>query len=140
MVDERGRPIKPDDLAVGGLITVFPEGHTSAADSQAVLVRVEEGAARAKPGRADWSPEGILGFSKLCTHAGCPVGLYQADTNELLCPCHQSAFNVLDGAEPVFGPATRPLPQLPLEIGDDGVLQARGDFSGPVGPAYWERP
>jgi ubiquinol-cytochrome c reductase iron-sulfur subunit len=143
VVDEKGRLIRAEDLVAGGLLTVFPEGHNhgiSSADSQAVLVRVQEGEERPLPGRENWSPEGILGYSKLCTHAGCPVGLYQADTNELLCPCHQSAFNVLDGAQPVFGPATRPLPQLPLEIDGEGYLRAVGDFSDPVGPAYWERP
>lgn len=143
VVDEKGRLIRAEDVVAGGLLTVFPEGHNhgiTAADSQAVLVRVQEGEERPLPGRENWSPEGILGYSKLCTHAGCPVGLYQADTNELLCPCHQSAFNVLDGAAPVFGPATRALPQLPLEVDGEGHLRAMGDFSDPVGPAYWERP
>ena len=140
LVDENDRPVRADDVSEDGLITVFPEGHTHDADAQAVLMRLPEGLVRPLPGRQDWSPEGFIAYSKLCTHAGCPVGLYQADTHELLCPCHQSAFDVLDGAQPVFGPATRPLPQLPLEIGEDRVLRARGDFSSPVGPAYWEMP
>jgi ubiquinol-cytochrome c reductase iron-sulfur subunit len=125
---------------VGSIITVFPEGHTDAADSQTVLVKVEEGEARHLAGREDWAPEGLFAYSKICTHAACPVGLYQVDTHQLLCPCHQSAFDVLDGAKPVFGPAKRPLPQLPLVIGPDGVLQARGDYAIPVGPAYWNYP
>ncbi|HEX2700672.1 MAG TPA: Rieske 2Fe-2S domain-containing protein [Acidimicrobiales bacterium] len=137
VVDDHGRPISADDVPIDALITVFPEGHTDAADAQAVLVRVGPDDVRPAVGRESWSPEGFLAFSKICTHAGCPVGLYQAATRQLLCPCHQSAFDVLKGAEPVFGPAARPLPQLPLEIGSDGVLRATGDFSEPVGPTYW---
>ena len=80
-----------------------------------------------------------MAYSKLCTHVGCPVGLYQADTHELLCPCHQSTFDVLDGARPSFGPATRSLPQLPLSIDRDGFLVAQADFDEPVGPGFWNR-
>ena len=89
------------------------------------------------PGRGSWAPEGNVCYSKVCTHAGCPVGLYEASSHQLLCPCHQSAFAVLDGARPISGPADRALPQLPLAIGDDGVLRATGDFDGPVGPRTW---
>lgn len=137
VVDDKGRPVVADEVPVGALITVFPEGQTRAADAQAVLVRVEPDEVKPRPGRESWSPEGFLAFSKICTHAGCPVGLYQAETHQLVCPCHQSAFDVLKEAEPVFGPAARPLPQLPLEIGVDGVLRASGDFNEPVGPTYW---
>lgn len=137
MVDDQGRPVVADEVPVGALITVFPEGRTKAADSQAVLVRVEPDQVRPRAGREGWSPEGFLAFSKICTHAGCPVGLYQAETHQLLCPCHQSAFDVLKQAEPAFGPAARPLPQLPIEIGPDGVLRATADFAEPVGPTYW---
>ena len=137
LVDERGRPVRADDVPIGALVTVFPEDHPDAADAQAVVVRVAPSDVRPAKGREAWSPEGFLAFSKICTHAGCPVGLYQAATHQLLCPCHQSAFDVLKGAKPVFGPAARPLPQLPLEIGPDGVLHATGDFSEPAGPTYW---
>ncbi len=140
VVDEEGRPVRAEGIPVGSIITVFPEGHVEEADSQTVLVKVEEGEAKHLAGREDWAPEGLFAYSKICTHAACPVGLYQADTHQLLCPCHQSAFDVLDGAKPVFGPAKRPLPQLPLEIGPDGVLRARGDYAVPVGPAYWNYP
>jgi ubiquinol-cytochrome c reductase iron-sulfur subunit len=84
-----------------------------------------------------WTVDGIIAFSKVCTHAGCPVGLYEASSRQLLCPCHQSAFDVLAGARPVSGPAAWPLPQLPLTVDDDGVLRATGDFSEPVGPGWW---
>ena len=130
-------PILADEVPFGGLVTVFPEGHPGSADGQAVLVRVEPGLIVPRPGREDWAPRGLLAYSKVCTHAGCPVGLYEADEHQLLCPCHQSTFDVLDGARPVFGPAAVSLPQLPLAIDTAGFLRARGDFSGPVGPAWW---
>jgi ubiquinol-cytochrome c reductase iron-sulfur subunit len=139
LVDEEGRPIGVGTLAVGGVLTVFPEGKQQAGDSQVMLVRVEERLLRPRRGREDWSPQGYVAYSKICTHVGCPVGLYQATTHELLCPCHQSTFDVLDGARPRFGPATRSLPQLPLAVDADGFLRARDDFDEPVGPGYWKR-
>ena len=108
------------------------------ADSQAVLMRVTPGLIVPVDGRETWAPEGLIAYSKVCTHAGCPVGLYQPDTHQLLCPCHQSAFDVLNGAKPVVGPAAWPLPQLPLHLDPDGILRARGDFSDPIGPGYWK--
>ncbi|MDP8975301.1 MAG: Rieske (2Fe-2S) protein [Actinomycetota bacterium] len=137
LVDEHDKEVKSDTLAVGESITVFPEGHTKDADAQAVIVRVAENQLHRSHEREEWSPEGLLVYSKVCTHAGCPVGLYQVDTHQLICPCHQSAFNVLEEAKPVFGPATRKLPQLPIEVGENGALVAKGDFSEPVGPAFW---
>jgi ubiquinol-cytochrome c reductase iron-sulfur subunit len=139
LVTEDGRAVHRADVPVGGIVTVFPEGHTDAADAQAVLVRVDPSLLHDRAGRDGWSPDGFLAFSKICTHAGCPVGLYQAESHTLLCPCHQSTFDVLDGARPVFGPAAAPLPQLPLVIAADGELHAGGDFSEPVGPSYWRR-
>jgi ubiquinol-cytochrome c reductase iron-sulfur subunit len=103
-----------------------------------VLIR-PSGTLRPRPGREGWTPDGLVAYSKLCTHVGCPVGLYQAQEHLLLCPCHQSTFDVLDGARPVFGPATRSLPQLPLEVDEEGYLYAGGDFSGPTGAGFWDR-
>ncbi len=137
LVDEHDKEVKAEALAVGESITVFPEGHTKDADTQAVMVRVAESQLHPSEERHEWSPEGLIVYSKVCTHAGCPVGLYQVDTHQLICPCHQSAFNVLEEAKPVFGPATRKLPQLPIEVGENGELLATGDFSEPVGPAFW---
>jgi len=139
-VNEDGRPIRPHDVPLGGLVTVFPEGHAGSADGQTVLVRVGPRERRRAKGPRSWMPDGLIALSKVCTHAGCPVGLYQASTHQLLCPCHQSAFDVLDGGRPVFGPAAAPLPQLPLEIDADGFVRSRGDFVAPVGPAWWSRP
>jgi ubiquinol-cytochrome c reductase iron-sulfur subunit len=138
LVDASGEPIRAEDVAVDGVVTAFPEGHTEAADAPTLLIRPNR-AVRPRPGREDWTPDGLVAYSKLCTHVGCPVGLYQAGEHLLLCPCHQSTFDVLDGARPVFGPAARSLPQLPIEIDDDGVVVARGDFSGPTGAGFWDR-
>ena len=139
LVNEEGRPVRLDSLEVGGTLTAFPEGAQHAADAQVVLVRVEDGALKPRPGREDWAPQGYVAYSKICPHVGCPVGLYQSDTHELLCPCHQSTFDVLDGARPRFGPATRSLPQLPLAVDGEGFLTAQADFDEPVGPGFWNR-
>jgi ubiquinol-cytochrome c reductase iron-sulfur subunit len=139
-ITQDGRLVRARDVPLGGLVTVFPEGHPNSADGQAVLVRVGTREARRAKGPREWMPDGLIALSKVCTHAGCPVGLYQATTHQLLCPCHQSAFDVLDGAKPVFGPAAAPLPQLPLEIDADGHVRSRSDFVAPIGPAWWSRP
>lgn len=141
LVDLTGRAIHKADLETGGALTVFPEGFVGNAVDQTMLIRagVPGTDIITKPGRETWGPSGYLAFSKLCTHAGCPVGLYQEETQQLLCPCHQSLFDVLEGAQPVFGPAPRPLPQLPLMIDSKGFLRAQAGFDQPVGPGFWER-
>jgi ubiquinol-cytochrome c reductase iron-sulfur subunit len=138
LVDLDGNPLKVTDIAPGTVQTVFPEGSLDTADAQTLIVRVEPELLELPEDRASWAPDGVVGYSKICTHAGCPVGLYRAESHELLCPCHQSTFDVLRGAEPVFGPADRPLPQLPIEVDSDGYLIASGDFSEPVGPGFWD--
>jgi len=140
VVNEAGQPVRASDVALGGLVTVFPEGAVDAADGQAVLMRVEPDLLQLPKGRNADAPEGLVVYSKLCTHAGCPVGLYDQQRHELLCPCHQSAFDVLRGAPPTSGPAARALPQLPITIAADGTLVAKGGFTGVVGPGYWEMP
>jgi ubiquinol-cytochrome c reductase iron-sulfur subunit len=138
-VTDDGRPVLARDVPLEGLVTAFPEGHPGSADGQVALLRVGPGLIVPQPGRAAWTPDDLVAYSRVCTHAGCPVGLYEADRHQLLCPCHQSAFDVLHGARPVFGPAAAPLPQLPLAVDADGFVVATGDFSDPVGPAYWHR-
>ncbi len=139
-ITEDGRSVRAVDVPLGGLVTVFPDGHPDSADGQVVLIRVRPHRLSLPPGRESWAPNGLVAYSKVCTHAGCPVGLFEATTGELLCPCHQSAFDALTGANPVFGPAVRALPQLPIAIDDDGYVVARSDFHEPVGPTFWYRP
>jgi ubiquinol-cytochrome c reductase iron-sulfur subunit len=138
LVTAEGEPIPATSLEEGSFVTAFPETVPGSADGQVVVVRVPPGLLRLPEGRNRFAPDGLVAYSKVCTHAGCPVGLYLAQTHQLRCPCHQSTFDVLDGANPVYGPAARPLPQLPLEIGSDGVLRAAGGFTSPVGPAFWD--
>ena len=137
LVDVEGNVVTTDTLEVDSFTTVFPEGAVGSADSQAVLIKVEPDLLQLPADRAEGAPEGLVCYSKVCTHAGCPLGLYLAADHELRCPCHQSTFDVLNGAHPVYGPAPRPLPQLLIEVDDDGSLVAKGDFTEPVGPTFW---
>lgn len=140
LVTAAGDPVTVDTLELDSFTTVFPAEDPGSADSQAVLIRVDPSQLQLPPERLAGCPEGYVAYSKLCTHAGCPLSLYLAATQELRCPCHQSTFDVLRGAQPVYGPASRPLPQLLLAVDDDGVLQAQGDFTDTVGPSYWDMP
>ena len=143
LVDENGVPVETRTLIEGAFLTAFPEGaEQNTFGAPVVVVRVDPGQLDLPADRADWAPEGFLAFSKICTHAGCAVNLYRSPLYEplspvpaLVCPCHYSTFDVRRGAEVVFGPAGRPLPQLPLRI-DSGVLVASGELSGRVGPAW----
>lgn len=137
LVDSEGVPLRPADLGLNTVRTVFPEGEIGSADAVTLLLRVRPSELQLDGERRQWTPEGCVGYSKICTHAGCPVGLYRAEDHALLCPCHQSTFDVLRGAVPTFGPAARPLPQLPLGIDGHGYLVAMGDFPEPVGPSFW---
>jgi ubiquinol-cytochrome c reductase iron-sulfur subunit len=139
VVDEQGEPVTVTTLEVGGALTVFPEGHVQVEDSQTILIRLSDRDVVTRPGREDWAPDGYVALSKVCTHAGCPVGLYQQQFKKLLCPCHQSTFDVPQGGKPTFGPATRSLPQLPLMVDNDGLLRAQRDYDEPVGPGFWDR-
>ena len=140
LVNAEGEPLTAEALEVGSIVTAFPEEAIGSADSQALVIRVVPGTLRLGGDRLAGAPQGYVVYSKVCTHAGCPVGLYRANTQQLLCPCHQSTFDVLDGAVPTFGPAARPLPQLPIEIDEEGFLRALGDFTAPVGPGFWNLP
>lgn len=146
LVDEQGKPILAAAVTDGGFLTAFPHGADQEnLGSPVVLVRVDPTTLRLPAGRAGWAPEGILAYSKICTHAACAISLYrsplspstQARGPALVCPCHYSTFDVLDGASVEFGPAGRPLPQLPLKIDSTGALRANGPLSGPVGPSWW---
>jgi len=135
-----GREVSADDLEVGGVLTVFPKGFTGSSPDQVILLRLSQTLQPlTPPGRTDWGVLGYVAYSKMCTHLGCPVGLYQEQTQQLVCPCHQSIFDVAAGAIPQFGPAPRPLPQLPITVDATGILVAQGGFNQPVGPGFWER-
>ena len=134
LVTADGQRIRAADVPVGGFGTVWPEGAVRADLSAVVLVRLATQEAE-PPTVLDWVVgERLVAYSKICTHAGCPVGLYQEDTDSLFCPCHQATFAAARGAIPTFGPASRPLPQLPLGVDAEGLLVATGGFRTPVGP------
>ncbi|WP_308253310.1 Rieske (2Fe-2S) protein [Pseudonocardia sp. ICBG601] len=106
-----------------------------------MLIRLRPGTEVTKrPGQENFNYGDFYAWSKVCTHLGCPTSLFQAQDNRILCPCHQSQFLATQDAEPVFGPAARPLPQLPITVNEEGFFVARSDFVEPVGPAFWERP
>jgi ubiquinol-cytochrome c reductase iron-sulfur subunit len=141
LLDEQGKPIHVDDLTVGDYTTVFPRSSTDQAMDQTLLIRAssEPVFPPDEPHKKGWSPLGYIAFSKVCTHAGCPVGQYEAQFANLLCPCHQSTFDVLNGAKVIFGPAPRPLPQLPLMVDSQGYLRAASTYGVPLGPGFWDR-
>jgi ubiquinol-cytochrome c reductase iron-sulfur subunit len=140
LVDVDGNLVTRETLEVDSSTTVFPEDFVGSGDSQAVLIRVATGSLHLPADRLEGAPDGYVAYSKICTHAGCALGLYLAEVHQLRCPCHQSTFDVLNGAEPVYGPAARALPQLPIEIDPDGTMRALGDFTAPVGPSFWDLP
>lgn len=136
LADTEGREIRAEDVSPDEVITVFPVDAIEDPAAQAILVGTREG--RLDPASLPGpTVDGMVCYSKICTHAGCPVGLYRAAAGELLCPCHQSTFDVHDAARVLSGPTGRPLPQLPIALDDEGYLIALGDFNEPVGPSFW---
>jgi ubiquinol-cytochrome c reductase iron-sulfur subunit len=145
LVDSAGNPLKAADVIERSLLSAFPEGaDPKQMASPIVVVRLEPVDLDLPDGRDDWAPDGIVAYSKICTHAACAISLYRTPLNEptapnpaLVCPCHYSTFDPATGGTVLFGPAGRDLPQLPLEVDASGYLVAAGDFSGPVGPSWW---
>jgi ubiquinol-cytochrome c reductase iron-sulfur subunit len=145
LVDEAGRVLLADDIEEETFYTAFPErADRKQMSAPLVVVRLEPAELKLPDDRGDWAPDGILAYSKICTHAGCAIALYRKPTfapveprPALVCPCHYSTFDVANGGEVLFGPAGRPLPQLPLLIDPSGELRAAGNFSGAVGPSWW---
>ncbi|MFD3663763.1 Rieske 2Fe-2S domain-containing protein [Streptomyces sp. NPDC058659] len=139
-------PLRPEDVAVGSLTFAMPEGmsehdhdfQTEIAKAALMIVRIQPEDIKDKR-ELEWSHQGVVAFSKICTHVGCPISLYEQQTHHVLCPCHQSTFDLSDGARVIFGPAGHALPQLRIGVNDKGFLEALGDFDEPVGPAFWER-
>ncbi len=154
--DVSGTPIKPSEMEIGQLVNGEPaiffekdeEGEylvegvellQEKAKAAVILVKMRPEEITPDEGRENWGIEGILCYSKICTHVGCPISLWEQQTHHLLCPCHQSTFDLADNGKVIFGPAARALPQLPLMLDDEGYLVAQSDFLEPVGPSYWER-
>jgi ubiquinol-cytochrome c reductase iron-sulfur subunit len=146
------RPITPAEFSSpGGLLSVGPEGYLDDDDAMAkaavIIIKFRPGelqfttANHAVPNKVveNWTVDNIVAYSKICTHVGCPAALYEQTTHHILCPCHQSTFDATEGARVIFGPATRPLPQLPMGVDSQGYLIATGPFQEPVGPSFWER-
>jgi ubiquinol-cytochrome c reductase iron-sulfur subunit len=137
------QPITPADFdSPGGMITVIPEGFQDndevLAKATVIIIKMEPGLLKA-PTNLNWTVDNIVAYSKICTHVGCPAALYEQTTHKILCPCHQSTFDATRGATVLFGPAPRPLPQLPITTDAQGYLVAQSDFHEPIGPSFWER-
>jgi ubiquinol-cytochrome c reductase iron-sulfur subunit len=144
--DPTGTPILASSVTFGSVFQVIPDGLADSehpleekAKSAVLLMRLKPEDLNEADDRKDWSYQGIVAYSKICTHVGCPVALYEQQSHHLLCPCHQSQFDVTNHCEVIFGPAKRPLPQLPISVDADGYLVAQSDFHEPVGPSFWER-
>ena len=154
--DAIGTRIKASDLEVGDLVNAAPEilfevdeegehvlhgveALVTKAKAPVILLRMPPDDIKHGKGRENWTVDGIVAYSKICTHVGCPISLNERTTHHLLCPCHQSTFDLADSARVIFGPAARPLPQLPIKMDDEGYLVAQRDFTEPVGPSFWER-
>ena len=154
--DVSGTPIKAEQMEIGQLVNAEPaiffevdeegeplvegvELQQEKAKAAVILVKMRPEDITPAKGRENWGIEGVLCFSKICTHVGCPISLWEQQTHHLLCPCHQSTFDLGDNGKVIFGPAARALPQLPLMVDDEGYLVAQSDFTEPVGPSYWER-
>ena len=141
-------PLKADEMVVGQLVNAQPatlealhgvEHQVEKAKASIIVVRMDPNSIRVPESRRDWQVDGILCYSKICTHVGCPISLWEQQTHHLLCPCHQSTFDLGNSGVVVFGPAARALPQLPITTDADGYLVARSGFTVPVGPSYFER-
>ncbi len=152
MIDPSGTPIRAADVTQGSVFHVMPDGFVgegahelsaeevmiSKSKDQVILVKLDPADIRSQKQR-DWGVDGIVAYSKVCTHVGCPVALYEQQTHHLLCPCHQSTFDMTNDCEVIFGPARRPLPQLPITLDDEGYIVAADSFREPVGVSFFER-
>jgi ubiquinol-cytochrome c reductase iron-sulfur subunit len=134
-------PVKLGDLEIGAIQTVMPEGFTTVNEfalAPTILIRFAPGQIKSDK-EINWGVDNHVAYSKICSHAGCPISLYEQQTHHLLCPCHQSTFQMNEDAKVIFGPAARPLSQLQISVDSQGYFVARGDYKQPVGPSFWER-
>ena len=148
VTDATYRKIKAADIQIGSLINAVPdnlldiehedENLNERGKASIILVRLDPADIVSQQGEG-WDYQGIVAYSKICTHVGCPISLYQQRTHHLLCPCHQSTFDLSDSGNVVFGPAARRMPQLPITVDSEGYLVAKSGFQEPIGPSFWER-
>jgi rieske iron-sulfur protein len=114
------KPLRPSDLAVGKPLLVFPfDPKTGAPKNESranklVVIRLPEDQMEAATKAR--SAGGVLAYSALCTHQACDVKTWLAKEKVLVCFCHASKFDLLDGAKVVDGPASRPLPGFSLKL------------------------
>jgi ubiquinol-cytochrome c reductase iron-sulfur subunit len=147
VIDGTNQPLRRGDFnSPGSMITVVPEGIEETphvlnelAKAATIVINIPMDQFKPVAGRENWHVDGIVAYSKICTHVGCPAALYEQTTHNILCPCHQSTFDATEGAKVIFGPAARALPQLPLSVDAEGYLVALSDYDEPVGPSFWER-
>ena len=146
VTDPGDRPLRPEDLEVGSVAQVLPalaQGEERTLENigkdAVLLIRLRPEEFQLDSKRLSWTHDGIIAFSKICSHMGCAVALYEQQTKHLLCPCHQSTFDVTRAAKVIFGPAARPLPQLAITVDSEGYLVAQQGFTEPIGPSFWER-
>ena len=145
LVDEDGRPYSASDIEEKDFYTAFAEGvDKEELGSSLVLVRLPKTSLKLPPELQGYDADGIVAYSKICTHAGCAIAMYRVPTfppdephPALVCPCHYSTFDPSTGGTVTFGPAGRPLPMLPLTIDGKGHLRAKGNFNEAVGPSWW---
>lgn len=144
--DPQNTPIRADEVTIGSVVHVLPEGLLDLehgvleekAKAAVLVMRLDPDDIKSDKEK-EWGYQGIVAYSKICTHVGCPVGLYEQQTHHLLCPCHQSTFDVTDDCKVIFGPADRALPQLKITVDDEGYLVSAQAFTEAVGPSFWER-
>ena len=146
VTDPGDRPIRPGDLEIGAVAQVLPQLRpdeertlNNIGKDAVLLIRIRPEEFQLSAERLSWTHDGIIAFSKICSHMGCAVALYEQSTKHLLCPCHQSTFDVPRAAKVIFGPAARPLPQLAITVDAEGYLVAQKPFTEPIGPSFWER-
>jgi ubiquinol-cytochrome c reductase iron-sulfur subunit len=146
LVDTEGKPYRPDDIEIGTFYTALPDkADPDELGSPLIVVKLTPAENRLPPDRRGWAPQNIVAYSKICTHAGCAISLYRFPTYQpteprpaFVCPCHYSTFDPGRAGDVIFGPASRNLPQLPLELDAEGFLAAQSDFPDPIGPSWWD--
>ncbi len=139
LVDAANQPVRAEQIPVGGVLTVFPDGSPGSPDGQTLLIHVEPELLALPADRASWAPDGFVAYSKVCTHAGCPVGLYRADAQQLDLPLPPVDVRRAPRRQPDFGAGrAAAAPAADLSSRPTARSVALGDFPEPVGPSFWD--